>query len=48
MHGKETWANLKPINPKQRIKTIKWYSYQWVKINERIGMCHSKKRSIIF
>jgi len=37
MHGKETWANLKPINPKHRIKTIKWYSYQWVKINERIG-----------
>ena len=36
MHGKGTWASLKPINPKQRQKTIKWYSYQWVKINERI------------
>ena len=36
MHGKDTWASLKPINPKQRTRTIKWYSYQWVKINERI------------
>lgn len=38
MHGKKTWAKLKPINtPKSRRKNIVWYSFQWNKINERIN-----------
>jgi stalled ribosome alternative rescue factor ArfA len=41
MHGKNTWASLKTINPNQRIKSIKWYSYQWVKINERINRAYT-------
>ena len=42
MHGKNTWANLKPLTtPEQRKRMIRWYSNQWNKFIERINRAYT-------
>lgn len=41
MHGKNTWAKLRPLNTEEsRYLAIKWYSFQWNKITERINRAY--------
>jgi len=51
MHRKSSWANLRPLDtPQIRMRMIRWYSYQWKKIIERINKAyknHSKDLRIL-
>jgi len=43
MHGKDTWAKLRPLNSEEdRRRMIRWYSFQWNQLMSRMNHAYDK------